>query len=90
MAKSKLIDEVKMSEILLYIYENEKVTQSTIPNVEVYNDYRESFMYSMKENISLGYYMFLDFLLLLSHLWLFIIIGISLYFGIKYYKSSKK
>ena len=84
-----LADELKYSTVEIYLSEpKSKISQVEIPNTKsLKNKYQVGFGYSIKEAFANGFYGFQQFLILVAHVWMFILAGIL---GIFIWKNRKK
>ena len=84
-----LADELKYSTVEIYLSEpKSKISQVEIPNTKsLKNKYQGGFGYSIKEAFAYGFYGFQQFLILVAHAWMFILLGVL---GIFVWKNRKK
>ena len=84
-----LADELKYSTVEIYLSEpKSKISQVEIPNTKsLKNKYHGGFGYSIKEAFADGFYGFQQFLILVAHAWMFILLGVL---GIFVWKNRKK
>ena len=84
-----LADELKYSTVEIYLSEpKSKISQVEIPNTKsLKNKYHGGFGYSIKEAFADGFYGFQQFLILVAHAWMFILVGVL---GIFAWRNRKK
>ncbi|TDO21607.1 DUF4349 domain-containing protein [Pedobacter duraquae] len=70
---------VKYSTITLSFYQDNTVSRSVVENDEL-SDFRPAFWSRMTLNIANGWSIFMEFILLLANLWVWILLGIAGYF----------
>lgn len=80
---------VKYSTITLSFYQDNTVKTLIVPNDNLY-DYRPGFFNRLWLNIVDGWAYFKEFVLFLSKLWLFYVVGAVVYFVIRYYTKKRK
>lgn len=82
-------DRVKYSTITLNFYQNPTVSTFIVGNDNLY-DYRPGFFQRLGLNIVDGWTIFKELLLGLSKLWMLIVLGLLLFFGIRSYIRRRK
>lgn len=82
-------NRVKFSTITLNFYQDRTVKTLIVGNDNLY-DYRPGFFQRLGLNLIDGWVYFKELILALSYLWMFIGFGFGLFFGIRYYLSSRK
>jgi len=82
-------DRVKLSTIRLSFYQENTITKMVVANDNL-SDFRPPFFKRLGLNLLQGWSIFTEAVLALSYVWVFIVIGIAAYFGLKYYRSSRK
>jgi len=80
---------VKFSTINLNFYQDNTVKTLVVGNDHL-ADYKPSFFKRLALNMVDGWKYFKEVILALSHLWMFFILGLALFFGVRYYLRSKK
>lgn len=84
------IDErVKYSTITLNFYQDRTVKTLIVGNDNL-SDYKPGFFRRLGLNMMDGWKYFKELILALSHLWMFFVMGLVVFFGIRYYLRSKK
>lgn len=87
---NKTIDaDARYSTVTLSLFQNTVVRKETIANY-VLTGYDVSFGQRLKNALSNGWEAFLSLLLALSHLWMFLLIGLFAFSFYKYYQARKK
>jgi uncharacterized lipoprotein NlpE involved in copper resistance len=79
---------VKFSTITLNFYQNNTVRTMTIANDNLY-DYRPNFANRLWLNILNGWTIFKEMILALANLWMLVILGIAIFFGVKQYRAKR-
>jgi hypothetical protein len=87
-AKRQIDADVKYSMVQLKLYQNPLVRKEIIVN-DVIEDYKLPFSKNLGNAFNNGWNIFLNFILALTHLWMFIIAGIVVWITIKYYSKRK-
>lgn len=83
------IDErVKYSTITLNFYQDRTVKTLIVGNDNL-SDYKPSFFRRLGLNMMDGWKYFKELILALSHLWMFFVMGLVVFFGIRYYLRIK-
>ena len=82
-------NRVKFSTITLNFYQDNTVKTLIVSNDNLY-DYRPEFFQRLGLSLMAGWSILKEFILGVSTIWPFIIIGIALFFGIKTYLRTKK
>ena len=82
-------DRVKLSTITLSFYQENTITKMVVANDNL-SDFRPPFFKRLGLNLLQGWSIFTEAVLALSYVWVFIVIGIAVYFGLKYYRNSRK
>jgi hypothetical protein len=88
-AKRQIDADVNYSVVQLKLYQNPLVRKEVIAN-DAIEDYDLPFNKSMGNALSAGWEIFLNFILALMHLWVFIVAGIITWIAIKYYYHKRK
>jgi len=82
-------NRVKFSTITLNFYQDNTVKTLIVGNDNL-SDYKPGFFKRLGLNMLDGWKYFKELILALSHLWMFIVAGFAVFFGIRYYLKSKK
>lgn len=82
-------DKVKFSTITLNFYQDNTVHTLIVGNDNLY-DYRPGFFQRLGLNIVDGWTIFKEFILVVSKMWMLIVLGFVVFFGIKFYIRRKK
>lgn len=82
-------DKVKFSTITLNFYQDNTVNTLIVGNDNLY-DYRPGFFQRLGLNIVDGWTLFKELILAISKIWMLVVLGLVLFFGIKYYIRNKK
>ena len=82
-------NRVKFSTITLSFYQDNTVSTWIVGNDDLYS-YRPGFFQRLGLNLAQGWTFFKELLLGLSTLWVFIALGIALFFGVRYYLRNTK
>ncbi|TKC12194.1 DUF4349 domain-containing protein [Pedobacter polaris] len=82
-------DRVKFSTITLNFYQDNTVKTLIVGNDNL-SDYKPGFFKRLGLNMLEGWKFFKEIILALSTLWMFIVLGLAVFFGIRYYLRSKK
>lgn len=82
-------NRVKFSTITLNFYQDHTVKTLIVGNDNLY-DYRPGFFQRLGLNLIDGWVYFKEFILAISHLWMLVVFGLVVFFGIRYYWRSKK
>lgn len=82
-------NRVKFSTITLNFYQDNTVKTLIVGNDNLY-DYRPGFFQRLGLNLIDGWVYFKEFILAISHLWMLVVFGLVVFFGIRYYLRSKK
>lgn len=82
---------VKHSTISLSFYQDNTIKTMIVANDNIY-DYKPDFLRRLGLNLMDGWMYFKEFILFLSRLWMFVLLGVIAFFVIKYYtkKQSEK
>ena len=88
--KMELDDKIKFSTVHLNIYEDKKEFKTTIPYVENLSIYKSNFGLRFIDSLKTGWYVLLEFILVLVSLWWLIAIGIALFILIRNYKRHNR
>lgn len=81
--------EVRFSVVDLNFFQNVSIKKELIANNDL-DIYAAPFMKRLVNAILIGCILFADFIIAISHLWLFIFIGVICWLGFLYYKRKKK
>lgn len=81
-------NQVKYSTITLSFYQDNTIKTMIVANDNIY-DYKPSFFRRLGLNLMDGWMYFKEFILFLSRLWLFFVIGLVAYFVIRYYMKKQ-
>lgn len=81
-------NRVKFSTITLNFYQDNTVKTLIVGNDNLY-DYRPGFFQRLGLNLIDGWVYFKEFILAISHLWMLMLFGLAVFFGIRYYLRSK-
>lgn len=87
--KRQIDADVKYSVVQLKLYQNALVRKEIIANDSI-EDYNLPFNKSMGNALYAGWEIFLNFILALTHLWMFVAAGIITWIAIKYYHHKRK
>lgn len=82
-------DRVKFSTITLNFYQDNTVNTLIVGNDNLY-DYRPGFLQRLGLNIVDGWTIFKELVLAVSKLWMLIVLGFAMFFGIRTYIRRKK
>ena len=82
-------NNVRFSTITLNFYQDNTVKTLIIANDNLY-DYRPAFFQRLWLNLVDGWVYFKELILALSHLWMFILVGFAVFFGIRYYLRKNR
>lgn len=80
---------VKFSTITLNFYQDNTVKTLIVGNDNLY-DYRPGFFQRLGLNLIDGWVYFKELILAVSHLWMLLVFGFPLFFGIRQYRSRNK
>jgi len=81
-------NKVKYSTITLSFYQDNTIKTMIVANDNIY-DYKPGFFRRLGLNLVDGWMYFKEFILFLSRLWLFFVIGLAAYFVIRYYMKKQ-
>ena len=82
-------NRVKFSTITLNFYQDNTVKTLIVGNDNLY-DYRPGFFKRLGLNLVDGWVYFKEFILAISHLWMLMVLGLVLFFGIRYLMRKNK
>lgn len=82
-------DRVKFSTITLSFYQNNTVQTFIVANDNLYN-YKPGFFKRLGLNLVDGWDYFKEFILAISNMWMLVLFGLALFFGVRYYAKRKK
>lgn len=82
-------NRVKFSTITLNFYQDNTVKTLIVGNDNLY-DYRPGFFQRLGLNLVDGWVYFKEFILAISHLWMLVVLGLVLFFGIRYLMRKNK
>lgn len=82
-------NRVRFSTITLNFYQDNTVKTLIVGNDNL-SDYKPSFFKRLGLNMIEGWKFFKEIILALSHLWMFIVTGFMVFFGIRYYLRNRK
>ena len=88
-ANMQIDDRVKFSTITLNFYQDNTVSTMTVANDNLY-DYRPGFANRLWLNIVNGWTIFKEIILALANLWMLILVGLGVFFTIKYFIRRNK
>ena len=88
-AKRQIDADVKYSVIQLRLYQNSLVRREVIANDSI-EEYKLPFSKSLGNAFYNGWEIFLNLILALAHLWMFIIAGTLAWLAIKYYYGKER
>ncbi|MEO5996505.1 MAG: DUF4349 domain-containing protein [Chitinophagaceae bacterium] len=88
-AKRQINADVSYSTIQLRLHQNTLVKKEVIANYFI-TDYRLGFGKSVVNALSEGWEYFLGFIIILTHLWMFIIVAIIILIIFRYYRYKRK
>jgi histidinol phosphatase-like enzyme len=80
---------VKLSTITLNFYQDNTVKTLIVGNDNLY-DYRPGFFQRLGLNLIDGWVYFKEFILAISNLWMLLVFGLGVFFGIRYYLRNRK
>ncbi len=81
--------EVNYSTVDLSLFENAVVKKEMIANYTL-SGYELSFGKKLSNSLQLGWTFFLDLIVTLAHLWIFILLGFATYVGYRYVQQKRK
>jgi hypothetical protein len=81
--------DANFSSVNLILFQNPLVTKEVIANY-VATDYHLPFSQRLSNGIKDGWQYFLSFLLVLTHLWMFILVGLAVFLSYKYLQQKRK
>jgi hypothetical protein len=88
--KNLLIDEqVKFSIITLSFYQDNTISRLVVANDNLY-DYRPGFLQRAGLNFVSGWTIFKEVILAFVNLWMFLLLAALVYFGVIYYRKSRR
>lgn len=82
-------NRVKFSTITLNFYQDNTIKTLIVGNDNLY-DYRPGFFQRLGLNLVDGWVYFKEFILAISHLWMLVVLGLVLFFGIRYLMRKNK
>src|SRR5690606_8625059 len=82
-------NQVKYSNITLSFYQDNTIKTLIVSNDNIY-DYKPGFFRRLGLNLIDGWAYFKEFVLFLSKLWLFYVVGAVAYFVIRHYTKKQK
>ncbi|WP_157273935.1 DUF4349 domain-containing protein [Pedobacter sp. BAL39] len=82
-------NRVKYSDITLSFYQDNTVKQVVVGNDNL-SDYRPPFFQRLLLSIQNGWFIFKEFIILLTNIWMLLLFGLLVYFGLRYYKKQKR
>lgn len=88
-ANMQIDDRVKFSTITLNFYQDNTVSTMTVANDNLY-DYRPGFANRLWLNIVNGWTIFKEIILALANLWMLILVGLGVFFIIRYFVRKNK
>ena len=88
-AKRQIDADVRYSVVHLNLYQNPLVRKEMIANDSI-DDYTLSFSKNLGNAFVAGWEIFLNLLLAIVHLWMFIVVGLLTWFLIKFYRYSRR
>ncbi|WP_316808507.1 DUF4349 domain-containing protein [Pedobacter agri] len=88
-ANMQIDDRVKFSTITLNFYQDNTVSTMTVANDNLY-DYRPGFANRLWLNIVNGWTIFKEIILALANLWMVFLVGLGLFFIIRYFVRKNK
>lgn len=89
--KLQLDNEVKYSTVTLYLQDPIQAHVRSVVNWETHqSSYEPSIWYKMGDSLHFGYTILEQIILLLCTLWPFILIGITVFFGIQWFRKRKR
>ena len=87
-AKRQIDTDVKYSTVKLSLFQNPLITKETIVSNSVAH-YHLPFGKSMCDALSSGWEYFLNFIIALAHLWMFILLAVAGWLSFRYYKHKR-
>ncbi|MCD0487668.1 DUF4349 domain-containing protein [Pedobacter sp. MC2016-14] len=82
-------DRVKLSTITLSFYQENTVTKMIVSNDRL-SDFRPPFFRRLGLNLLEGWSVFTEVVLALAYVWVFIVLALAIYFGVKYYRNKRQ
>ena len=86
----QILDKIKYSTITLYLYQNQSVKHEMIVKEKKIKPYATPFSTRFTEALKSGWNIILELCLLLTNIWPIILMGVSVFLGIRYYKRKKQ
>ncbi|MGB4774542.1 MAG: DUF4349 domain-containing protein [Daejeonella sp.] len=84
----RINDAVKFSTIGLSIYQNNVINREIIANTDLSAN-QSPFFNRLKNALSYGWFIFIDLVIGLANLWIFIVLGISIWLIIRYFSKKR-
>lgn len=87
-----LRDELAYSSVSIYLRETAyRITEMEVANTNYFDKkFRSEFFYELKQSFSNGFVYFQDFVVAIANLWLFIIVGISVFWIWRKWKQKRR
>jgi Domain of unknown function (DUF4349) len=85
----KIDDAVKYSTVGLKLYQNSLIRKEVIANNTLSN-YQLPFFTRVANSFGYGWILFIDFLVALTHIWIFMVLAAVIWFGIRYRRRKFK
>jgi len=84
----RINDQVKFSTITLSFYQHSTITKTAVANDNL-SDYGPGFLKRAGFNFTAGWVIFMEFILILINLWMFLLAAVVVYFSLAYYRRHR-